>query len=610
MAFAKYVEARLQLLECVEGTGNVPLIEKTEKDVVDTIKLKLGSSKQLDLPQALAVLEKIKGSGQLSTANKNLLIECIRNGTDIGLKELNAGAEPAKPGAETQQEGAEPAKPGAKPIVSKNQVHDHMENYLLETEWQRMSHTQDNFLKLDILTRAILRCGGCFFSEPQWAALVSLLGLVGVDVKNDTDLFWLNKLKVLHAAQKPKAVEKENLVFEYPADPSDLPEPWLSLAFREGKLLKCPFPAEEVKWLKKLVHCRRMPGKSSPQGLSPATPMCRGLSPAGIMGGLSPAQEAPPQWFMEWGMRMWQQYQSSGQMPNRFPPCGPGDNPSESSARMPAIQGGDNPHAGSSAPCKLSWVGSPPRRALTDAGKPAAAGSEAAGGTSTALQVGQQSLAKLESSSQLSADAASGSAGAATPPPGPGRRTEAGDSDGRALAIVSARNQFLGQGAQPGSAGSRGLPGLLAETQEMLSAKAGNGAEGEAEAEAGEAQEEKEEDTPGGCKSRKRKIGAKPKAKSKAKAGAEPKAKSKSKGGAKPTAVTAPMPKDASSLKFPGTKKRKPIHYGKCTVYTDVKTSMWRLKKKSADRVFVHFKFSKEPKEVWASIVLELRLLG
>jgi hypothetical protein len=85
---------------------------------------------------------------------------------------------------------------------------------------------------------------------------------------------------------------------------------------------------------------------------------------------------------------------------------------------------------------------------------------------------------------------------------------------------------------------------------------------------------------------------------------AKPKPKTKAKAS---TAEPAPRP----SLKFPGTSKRPPLHYGSSTVYTDRENKLWRLKEKTGDKLTPHFSWKQtSPKEMWNRLAKRIRQLN
>ena len=84
------------------------------------------------------------------------------------------------------------------------------------------------------------------------------------------------------------------------------------------------------------------------------------------------------------------------------------------------------------------------------------------------------------------------------------------------------------------------------------------------------------------------------------------KAAAKSKAAAS-TGVADEHPKDKSLLAFKGTKKRQAFHYGRCTVYTDVKNKMWRLKPGKNSTKLKHFSWKVDPAPTaWKSMIAEL----
>ena len=84
-------------------------------------------------------------------------------------------------------------------------------------------------------------------------------------------------------------------------------------------------------------------------------------------------------------------------------------------------------------------------------------------------------------------------------------------------------------------------------------------------------------------------------------------AKKKAKARAKPS--TGPKhPEDASVLKFPGTKKFTAKHYGNFTIYIDVSTKCFRLKKAPGTTDLEHFYFKAQSgAKAWADMVKRLK---
>ena len=60
------------------------------------------------------------------------------------------------------------------------------------------------------------------------------------------------------------------------------------------------------------------------------------------------------------------------------------------------------------------------------------------------------------------------------------------------------------------------------------------------------------------------------------------------------------------SIKYPGTKKRAPLHYGPATVFWDMPTNGWRVKPCSGSRVAKGYKFTDKPKQQWENVLVPI----
>merc|ERR1712091_270933 len=128
----------------------------------------------------------------------------------------------------------------------------------------------------------MINCGWWFSSVPQQASVAAMMGPLGVEVRGDSGLHVLNLLKAALVqikknwkGAKPSAMQ---LVWTYPANPKELPEPWKTKAFANGDLVPSPVDLPVLNHHLSQMRCRgRGDTKATKDALS--------------MGGLSPNQQ-------------------------------------------------------------------------------------------------------------------------------------------------------------------------------------------------------------------------------------------------------------------------------------------------------------------------------
>ena len=540
-AVQKFLLDRLALLEALRSASNVAMVLKTEQQLVNGVLLKLATGKFLSVSDSMSMVNIVQGSA-LTKVNRDTLIEAVQNRIDMG--PLNAVAEPC---GETGME----AEPGTVAKACDKQVHDYMHNYLTQNEWTDMKRGQS--VAINILARAMIRCGFLSASEPQWAFTAGLLGLVGLQTEGTDGLSLLKNLKAEHNRHKGQ-FDRSGLINIYPQSPKALPEPWLSLAQCHGPLVDCPFSLSERKWVQDNMRCR---GGSNLKITAPAPAPAR-MVPNPVELGIT---TAVPIWFQQKCFQMWEQYKSGG-------------------------VGLSQPYE-EHPECRIRMVGSPTRGL--------AIGS-ASGRSLPGTIHGAQPESQGDSPMLLG--------GVAVPEGSPGflggPMAGAGAKPGllqdpSAGTVAKPEGGLLGGAVAVPGADAQGLPGYLEATRRMLASK-------------GFAETDGDAGQPAVATRSKLAVRKKPAAEGASKA--KPKAtivKSK----AQPAPSEA-KPKKPECLQFPGTKKRGPLYYGRCTVYIDTKNGMWRIKKAVGERVLEHFVYKNQAdsKKIWNAAATYLRRWG
>ena len=237
MTLIKFIENRVRFLNGIQGVcHNQDIKNKSEEDVVTSILHKISQCGKSDVSAVNNIME-IISNADFTRDNKSKIVE------SLGERTLTSTM--AKPEVDK---------------IEKKQCHSYMENYFTVNEWRELAGMDvETTEKIKIIAKAILRCGWCYQSEPELACVIAILTTLGfADIGNDS-LEHLQSLKVLVSKMMVKEKSKlaVDLVDVFPKNPKMLPEPWRSMAFRDGDLIQSPLNENEFNQNKSIIPCRK-----------------------------------------------------------------------------------------------------------------------------------------------------------------------------------------------------------------------------------------------------------------------------------------------------------------------------------------------------------------
>ena len=486
------------------------------------------------------------------------------------------------------------------------QKHEFFYNYLTKADWdfaaaKAVGKQLTPALLASLIYRAAARIGFCRIEQNEYSKLVGIFGVLGsgAPISGKLGLETVNELKKKFASMRKGFPKKVEMVMIYPEDPSSLPEPWLSMSNTCGALIKCPFDVSLLQ-----LHQASTPNRSTHWSIKSQNPK---KTP------LLALADAPT-------------------VPNLVLP---------GSAASGAAEGGMDYVAVAQAAVQVLLQQH--RLQLPPPASAAAAEVEAAVRVflQQPLRQQQQQRQQQQPPSTVQVEEVTdmtespNRSAAAVPPrdsdmPGDEEREPAAAANAqhsRAIAVVQrpaaaeesaaalATSSFLTSKAQ----GKMGLSDIMGGTQDMLKKKS-EGPKKKSEVpslaadDIGE-EEQKEEKAKGAAASLTAKAKAKTTGQAKAKAKTAGQAKAKAKtaasGAAADSAAAGEHPKEKKSLVFPGTRARCTIHYGKCTIYSDLNNKLWRLKPQQGTKKLSHWSWKREgPAEVWRKLVQEVTRLN
>ena len=231
-----------------------------------------------------------------------------------------------------------------------------------------------------------------------------------------------------------------------------------------------------------------------------------------------------------------------------------------------------------------------------------AAGGQTAAAEAHALQL---RCGRVQPHADTETSAEHGKGTAAAPLGSPG--TKAPVTDGSATktdlslsGILQDTTALLASKKERAAAGRAGAKRRPARKRRKITEAEGEEEEGRDEAEAAEEEESDDEEEKSPRAVAKPKVAPKLKVAPKAEASASAAA-----------AIGFEYPMDKKLLEYTSPRKgRKPIHYGRITIYTDMSRSMWRLKPGPSSTKLSHWSWRKEAKkEVWGNLVKEVKRL-
>ena len=484
-----------------------------------------------------------------------------------------AAAQPSVPGAPARG----PPAPGATiigppiPHVSK-QLHEFLHNYMTEQEWQFWRNVNASDQAAAAMAAKILgRLSLWRIPEGTYSFLAGLIRTARGELPEGEGALALARLiKNYHQQLKPKNLCWETLVYWFPENPADLPEPWRAVAQLQGATVPSKLDAMTILLIQgtpsRNTHKSIKGTKAQPAAAQPCSARGGGRSinpPLALMDGAA-GNAAPPTTALAVAQPGTQQWPSQNPM---------------------AMMG--NPHPGPHAGSPPYWLGSDAamnaaiQAAVDERTKQWFIAFQAAQARAGRLspqrpgsdQGGSPPLTRIEEVREQS------------PPPGSDQPQPIalvralGASSGTSLPDI--KQWFVGTQTDLGGKGAADIEPLGRED---------------------EVASEKDEDD-----SRpKRRRGATQPA-----SAAEPasKANAKKKAKARAMASTGPKhPEDASVLTFPGIKKFKAKHYGNFTIYIDVVTKCFRLKKAPGTTDLEHFYFKAQSgAKAWAEMVKRLK---
>ena len=256
-----FCKHRLSLLDRMHSScTNQEFVQQKSEQLVKAVLDKQHSTKNMQVEEAAEVSDLLETCKGLSPTDKSKCVTALMAvatddslGRDFGAqptKYLGNGAKPYEKYLQQVEEGDYP----------KYQVHNYIHHYITKDGWtQAADGAKPMQLRVAPLVRAMHRCGWVRYSEPQLAEVVGTLGPLGVDTTGESGLAILHHLKYgLSLVQKKMEMPGLSLlVWEFPANPNELPEPWKTKAQEDGELVVSPFTDTELTFHRVRTPCRR-----------------------------------------------------------------------------------------------------------------------------------------------------------------------------------------------------------------------------------------------------------------------------------------------------------------------------------------------------------------
>ena len=466
------------------------------------------------------------------------------------------------------------------------QMHLSAPTYLTAPEWDFFGSDKSDMAKAQVACKFIIRNMLWKVPEAFYGSLAGLILACTNRASGHPDhlqmVIWIK----YHAAQaKPGNLDLNSLVYTFPDDPMQLPEPWRSRSQCDGPTVPSRLSPGDWQLIinaapsrnthKSVKELQRAGTAQVQRGRTRISAIADGdVSGSTTISTLALPQNTgtlfrPPQTHV---------------LPPMMQPCASAAQPACYGSMDPAIAQQAGMHAMDPAYMQHMYQASAMFFQQQYGGRGAV--NPMGPSTSARIQVGG-SQCKVEELSDRD-----GSPPPAESPPPAGSPGSAA-AEPRTLAIAKQRMLMgsMGAGAGGCEAPSRMLD-FMDKTRTLL-----GGPKRPAEVEVEDADEEEEEEE----KAPKRPRTAEPPKRPRT---AKVAAKSKAR-----LSPPLPLPKSDAVLKFPGTKKHAAIKYGECTIYMDAINKCWRLKTEKGSTHLLHFYFKppKNPRAVWEEVLKELK---
>ena len=451
----------------------------------------------------------------------------------------------------------------------------------------------------------MLRSGCLRVREADYAIAVGKLGAAGVTVAGPEGKAIVDELKrVVARLRRQAAADTDHLVEDFPENPADLPEPWLTRCQADGPLVPCPFGTATVEWFSK-----QTPGRKSHWSMKAneaEAPSSQQLAPwqRPDMPALPPQMQMQQMQMQMQMLAPWQQMQMQQlQQMQRMLSTQPQQPPLLQFYGHSRLQ-----------PPNL-WGEAPGLQPGTPQFRPPMALENSTVSMEELSEVAPDDVPQASDGCEAAAAAVPGAELAASP------RTSAPSA---AAAASAAAGRF------PLADVLQDATNLVTHKQEQAGGTRKRPKQGESESESDDSCGETE---PKKGKRRMRRKGPAhpmpssapglaaattrpPTAAATETAAATikpPKAEAKETAAAKEKKAAAPTmaPKDDSVLAFKSPKTRPPIKYGWITIYTDMKNKLWRLKPEPSSKQLIHHSWKKQtPKAAWEDLIKDVKRLS
>ena len=263
MSIVLFFEQRLSLLGRMRTMcTDKEFVEKKGKEIVAACLDKLVMMKPPSVPDATSLSELFE-KAPVSAADKSKLIASLMAlTTDESIRKENEAQPYAHKykGPQAQNDTGAFSRMTQGSAYPKWQTHKHIHQYMTKDEWlEAADKARPLACRVLPLVKAMHRCGWVRYSEPQLAEVVGTLGPLGVDTAGESGLAVLSYLKDALGLLSRKTVRPDDsiLVWDFPSNPNDLPEPWRTTSQDDGELVPSPIAFKDLEWHRHRTPCRR-----------------------------------------------------------------------------------------------------------------------------------------------------------------------------------------------------------------------------------------------------------------------------------------------------------------------------------------------------------------